>query len=279
MARRRRKIDAEGTPLDRWLISYADFITLLFAFFVVMYAISTVNEGKYRVLSETLGKVFAAPGGSASPLAQPLPQPLETVPPAGEPLPIPGVPVAEPLVSVDMGQSGSDGGVPFGDMLNQLQTSLASYTDQGLVEVSRDGDRVIVQMLSQLLFDSGDARLSPQALQALGGVGQVLAGSPYPLRVEGHTDNRPIRTLQFPSNWELSAARAASVVNYLARLGIAPGRMAAVGYGEYRPKADNRSEQGRATNRRVTLVISAGSDPAASPADAVPWAEGPSLED
>jgi chemotaxis protein MotB len=97
--------------------------------------------------------------------------------------------------------------------------------------------------------------------------------------VEGHTDNRPIRTLQFPSNWELSAARAASVVNYLARLGIAPGRMAAVGYGEYRPKADNRSEQGRAKNRRVTLVISAGSDPAASPADAVPWAEGPSLED
>lgn len=278
MARRRRKNDADDTPLDRWLLSYADFITLLFAFFVVMYAISTVNEGKYRVLSETLGKVFSASGGSTSLRVDPLPLD-HAPPPGGEPLPIPGVPLAEPLVRVDTGQSGVEGGVPFGDMLNQLQTSLASYTDQGLVEIRRDGDRVIVQMLSQLLFESGNARLSAQALDALGGVGKVLAGSPYPLRVEGHTDNRPISTLQFPSNWELSAARAASVVNYLARLGIAPGRMAAVGYGEFRPKADNRSESGRAKNRRVTLVISTGADPAASPADAVPWAEGPGLED
>lgn len=278
MARRRRKTDTEESPLDRWMISYADFITLLFAFFVVMYAISTVNEGKYRVLSETFGKVFAAQGGGDLPVPDmPLADPV--TPPAGEPLPIPGVPVAEPLVEVDMGQSGSDGGMPFNDMHNRLQASLADHAAEGLVEVTGDGQRVVVQMLSQMLFDSGDARLSQPARRALAAVGQVLVSSPYPVRVEGHTDNRPISTQQFPSNWELSAARAASVVSYLARQGIDPGRMAAVGYGEFRPKADNRTEAGRAKNRRVTLVISAGTDPAAGAADAVPWAEGPSLED
>jgi chemotaxis protein MotB len=284
MARKRRKIDTPHAPLDRWLISYADFITLLFAFFVVMYAISTVNEGKYRVLSETLGAVFADSGAKAGGEPPPaIPQGGESLLPehavaAGLPLPIPGVPVHAPLLNTDMGHSGSDGGVPFSDMLNQLRVSLADFTAKGLVSVSADGDRVVVQMLSQLLFDSGDARLSSQALTALHAVGQVLDGSPYPVRVEGHTDNMPISTPQFPSNWELSAARAASVVNYLTRLGIAPGRMAAVGYGEYRPKASNHTEAGRAQNRRVTLVISAGTDPAAAAADAVPWAEGPGLE-
>jgi chemotaxis protein MotB len=277
MARRRRKIQVEDSPLDRWLISYADFITLLFAFFVVMYAISTVNEGKYRVLSETLGKVFSAPGGPGLPVTDPLA--LPSAPPAGDPLPVPGVPVAEPLISVPAGQSGSDGGVPFSDMVNQLQVSLAGLTDQGLVTVSREGDRVVVQMLSNMLFESGDARLSRLALEALRSVAYALGGTPYPVRVEGHTDNQPISTTKFPSNWELSAARAASVVNYLGRLGVAPGRMAAIGYGEHRPKADNRTAEGRAKNRRVTLVIMAGTDPEDAPGDAVPWAEGPGLEE
>ncbi len=275
MARRRRKTDTEETPLDRWLISYADFITLLFAFFVVMYAISTVNEGKYKVLSETLGAVFTAAGGNSMPVAGDHP----ASPPAGDPLPIPGIPVAEPMVSLPMAQSGGDGGVPLDDMVSRLQASLAGYAADGLVEVSREGDQVVVQMLSQMLFDSGDAQLSEQARRALDTVGQVLLGNPYPIRVEGHTDNRPIHTAQYPSNWELSSARAASVVNYFSGLGIAPGRMAAVGYGEFRPKADNRTAAGRAKNRRVTLVISSGRDPVASPADAVPWAEGPGLED
>jgi chemotaxis protein MotB len=276
MARRRRKNHVEESSAERWLVSYADFITLLFAFFVVMYAISSVNEGKYRVLTETLGKVFAAEDGSPLPMdpsKAPIPEP-----PAGEPVILPGTPVATPP-SPRQGASESPSGVPFADMVNQLQVSLSAFAAQGLVSVSTDGDRVVIHMQSQMLFGSGDARLSGGALQALQSVARVLDGSPYPIRVEGHTDNLPISTLRFPSNWELSAARAASVVNYLARAGIAPARMSAVGYGEFRPKADNRTEQGRAKNRRVTLVVMAGTEPAEAPGDAVPWAEGPGLEE
>lgn len=276
MARRRRKHQVEETPTERWLVSYADFITLLFAFFVVMYAVSTVNEGKYRVLSETLGKVFATRDGNPLPV-DPARAPVDE-PPAGEPVILPGMPVdAAPLP--DEGGSATAGGTPFADMVNQLQVSLSALTGQGLVSVSTDGSRLVVHMQSQMLFDSGDARLSSRALQVLQSVARVLDGAPYPIRVEGHTDNLPISTLRFPSNWELSAARAASVVNYLARSGIAPARMSAVGYGEHHPVADNRTESGRAKNRRVTLVVMAGADPAGTPGDAVPWAEGPGLEE
>jgi chemotaxis protein MotB len=226
-------------------------------------------------LSETLGKVFAVENGMPLPV-DPDKAPLSALP-AGEPVVLPGVPAASPAPGQDA--SGAPGGLPFADMANQLQVSLSALTGQGLVSVSTEGDRVVVHMQSQMLFDSGDARLSTRALQALQSVAKVLDGSPYPVRVEGHTDNRPIDTLRFPSNWELSAARAASVVNYLARSGIAPARMSAVGYGEHRPKADNRTEQGRAMNRRVTLVVLAGMRPADTPGDAVPWAEGPGLEE
>jgi chemotaxis protein MotB len=276
MARRRRKDHVEPAPLERWLVSYADFITLLFAFFVVMYAISTVNEGKYRVLSETLGKVFATENGSPLPV-DPARPPIDA-PPAGDLVILPGMPASTPPLP-EQGGSATPGGTPFADMVNQLQVSLSALTGQGLVSVSTEGGRVVVHMQSQLLFDSGDARLSARALQALQSVARVLDGSPYPIRVEGHTDNLPISTLRFPSNWELSAARAASVVHYLARLGIAPTRMSAVGFGAHRPKADNRTEQGRAMNRRVTLVVLAGTQPADTPGDAVPWAEGPGLEE
>jgi chemotaxis protein MotB len=276
MARRRRKEHTEPAPLERWLVSYADFITLLFAFFVVMYAISTVNEGKYRVLSETLGKVFAVEDGRPLPVSPA--QGSMSAAPAGGQENLPMTSKAGPAAATTPGDSAGD--VPFADLVSQLQVSLSDLAGQGLVSVSVEGgDRVVVHMQSQMLFDSGDARLSPRALQALQAVAKVLDGVPYPVRVEGHTDNRPISTLQFPSNWELSAARAASVVNYLARSGIAPTRMSAVGYGEFRPKADNRTEQGRAMNRRVTLVVLAGMRPADQPGDAVPWAEGPGLEE
>lgn len=256
MARRRRQHD-EHENLERWLVSYADFVTLLFAFFVVMYAISSVNEGKYRVLSDTLTEAFRDPVKTAVPTR------------GADTPPVPAI--IEPIQPMAATAADSTGLLPGGSALvgerqrgptqdldtlaEQVTDELQPFLGQRLIEISRIGDTVEVAMKSQMLFESGSARLSPQAMPALEGLGRVLEQAGNAIRVEGHTDNRPINTLQFPSNWELSAARAASVVHFLMRVGIQPGRMAAIGYGEHRPVGDNRTDDGRQRNRRVTLVI------------------------
>jgi chemotaxis protein MotB len=275
---RRKKQHEEHENLERWLVSYADFVTLLFAFFVVMYAISSVNEGKYRVLSDTLTEAFRDPVKTAAPArgaeAQPVPAIIEPVVPALAP-PAPATPAAEaqsvgvlPEGSALAGERRQGPTESLDELAEQVTDELQPFLGQRLIEISRVGDTLEVAMKSQMLFESGSARLSPQALPALEGVGRVLAQAPNAVRVEGHTDNRPINTLQFPSNWELSAARAASVVHFLMRVGIQPGRMAAIGYGEHRPAGDNASDEGRQRNRRVTLVIlGTKANPVPLPAD------------
>ncbi len=262
MARRRQQHE-EHENLERWLVSYADFVTLLFAFFVVMYAISSVNEGKYRILSETFSEAFREPGRGRPTAPTPPPQlepamidvPVRQQPsPSTEPAPLSEVNVLE--AGGGPSAIGIDGRtVDLGELASRIGETLQPFVDKNLVDVKRVGDTIEVDMKSQMLFDSGSARLSQQALPALDGLGSVLRPLRNAVRVEGHTDNRPIATLQFPSNWELSAARAASVVHFLMRFGIPPTRMAAIGYGEYRPVADNTGEDGRARNRRVTLII------------------------
>jgi chemotaxis protein MotB len=258
---RRRRQQEEHENLERWLVSYAEFVTLLFAFFVVMYAISSVNEGKYRVLSDTLTEAFRDPVKSAGPArgadAQPMDNLIEPLqPPAagGQAVGADSAGVL-PAGSALVGERQRGPTEDLDALAEQIAGELDSFVGQRLVEVSRIGDTVEVAMKSQMLFESGSARLAPQAMPALDSLGRVLAQAGNAIRVEGHTDNRPINTLQFPSNWELSAARAASVVHFLMRLGIEPGRMAAIGYGEHRPVGDNASDEGRQRNRRVTLVI------------------------
>jgi chemotaxis protein MotB len=136
-----------------------------------------------------------------------------------------------------------------------IENILAHYVEQGLVEVRHGDNRVMVDMKDKMLFPSGSALLSRTAVQALRDVSHVLSSLPNKIQVEGNTDDRPIHTEEFPSNWELSAARAASVVHLMTRMGIDPSRMSAIGYGEHRPVADNGSEAGRQKNRRVTLVV------------------------
>jgi chemotaxis protein MotB len=276
---RRKKQHEEHENLERWLVSYADFVTLLFAFFVVMYAISSVNEGKYRVLSDTLTEAFRDPVKTAAPTpargadAQPVPAIIEPIAPALA-SPAPATPAAAESVGVLPDGSALAGERRQGptesldELAEQVTDELQPFLGQRLIEISRVGDTLEVAMKSQMLFESGSARLSPQALPALEGVGRVLAQAANAIRVEGHTDNRPINTLQFPSNWELSAARAASVVHFLMRVGIEPRRMAAIGYGEHRPAGDNASDEGRQRNRRVTLVIlGTKANPVPLPAD------------
>ena len=232
MARRRRQHEEDHQNHERWLVSYADFITLLFAFFVVMYAVSSVNEGKYRVLSETLNAVFAAPSRSDDPIQVGEP-PRDVLALSDGPL-APRQTSLEPHgnadVTLDRGQQAGSAGRFREDgaaqrIADELAISLQKYLDQDLVRINRVGDRIEIEMKERMLFGSGDARLSRDALGSLREMAQTLKRIPSHLQVEGHTDNVPINSAAFPSNWELSAARAASVVHYLARAGVEPWRM------------------------------------------------------
>lgn len=265
---RRKKQQEEHENHERWLVSYADFITLLFAFFVVMYAISSVNEGKYRVLSTTLVDAFQQDregGGELIPIGE---QPRSLLPASEDPYAAAmgqsegveetgGAPI-EPLADEPEKPMESEAEeFPLEPIAEDIRSSLAPFIDQGLVEVTQNKYWVEVKIKSKMLFPSGSARLAPAALKALRGIASILRPLPNMIHVEGHTDNLPIKTVTFPSNWELSAARAASVVHLFTRLGINPEQLAAIGYGEYKPVADNATDAGRQKNRRVSLMIMA----------------------
>lgn len=252
----RRKKHEEHENHERWLVSYADFITLLFAFFVVMYAISSVNEGKYRVLSETLNAVFSDPVRSKNPI-----QMGEISRGVGEESPSPGAPL-EPTFQIELPDvphrpppASAEDIKTINDLSQQFSTTLSDLIASEDVTIKQGEDWLELEIKSRVLFESGEARLERAAVPILGEIADILQSSANPIQVEGFTDNNPISTPRFPSNWELSAARAASVVHLLDRYGIEPNRMSAIGYGEYKPVADNDTEAGRQKNRRVVLVI------------------------
>lgn len=242
MARRRHQEEHENH--ERWLVSYADFITLLFAFFVVMYSISSINEGKYKILSETLTGVFNQPDRSIKPI------------PVGEERPRTTEPDRS-MVDEEQTQAPEDSLKNISDSITAAFGDLIA-NDQ--LKVRGNELWIEIELSSSLLFSSGDALPSDAAFDIVEKVAKILAPYGNPVHVEGFTDNQPIRTAQFPSNWELSAARAASVVRMLAIDGVNPSRMASVGYGEFQPVADNTTSEGRAQNRRVVLVISRNLD-------------------
>ena len=247
MARRRRPEEHENH--ERWLVSYADFITLLFAFFVVMYSISSVNEGKYKVLSQALVGVFNDPERSLKPI------------PIGDERPLTVKP-AEPLVSdseqteAAIGQAND----PLQTIADSVRDAFGDLIKSDQLTVRGNELWIEIELKSSLLFGSGDAMPSDTAFAIVEKVAKILKPFDNPVHVEGFTDNQPIRTAQYPTNWELSTARAASIVRMMAMEGIDPRRMAAVGYGEFQPVASNDSADGRGRNRRVVLVISRNLD-------------------
>jgi chemotaxis protein MotB len=276
MSRRRKKKHEEHLNHEAWAIPYGDLITLLLAFFVVMYAISSVNEGKYRVLSDAL---FAAFRGA--------PRTLEPVQ-VGEKQVGSGADVRTTLVEQSMlqGQPRSmlapipiETGLPkhpgkSGGAVDPVQSAQAAAAAGALErvadEVLRAMDVLIranlvfvrhqttyieVEIRTDILFPSGSATLSDTAIPVIQKLGNVLKPFPNAIRVEGHTDSRPIATVAFPSNWELSAARAASVVHLFASVGVQPARLAVIGHGEFRPAQSNDTPEGRNANRRVVIVI------------------------
>ncbi|MFJ7883174.1 flagellar motor protein MotD [Pseudomonas sp. NPDC096917] len=245
MSRRRRAVE-EHVNHERWLVSYADFITLLFAFFVVMYSISSINEGKYKVVSQALLGVFNDSERSIKPI------------PIGEERPLTSKP-AEPLVKdseptdAGLGQIPDD---PLKTIANDITQSFGDLIASRQMTVSGNELWVEIELNSSLLFGSGDAMPSDLAFSIIDKVAAILKPYDNPIHVEGFTDNLPIRTVQYPTNWELSSARSASIVRMLAMQGVDPARMASVGYAEFQPVANNATPEGRALNRRVVLVVS-----------------------
>jgi chemotaxis protein MotB len=246
MARHRKQHHEEHENHERWLVSYADFITLLFAFFVVMYAISQVNEGKYRVLSDSLLQAFK-PDGRAADQPQFLPRGPSTGVPAGA---IPRLPMKrgdEPQRRAREQR--------MRNIAKQVLEALAPLVQGGQVRVTESARGIAVEINASVLFKSAQAALEPESMVALQAVAQVLAGTDNAIEVEGHTDREPIGTLQFPSNWELSGARASSVVRLFVENGVAAERLMAAGYADTRSVDSNDTLEGRARNRRVTVLI------------------------
>ncbi|MQT33963.1 flagellar motor protein MotD [Pseudomonas helleri] len=245
MSRRRRAAE-EHVNHERWLVSYADFITLLFAFFVVMYSISSINEGKYKVISQALVGVFNDTERSVKPI------------PVGEERPLTTKP-AEPLIKdsentdAGLGQVQDD---PLKTIANDITQAFGDLIASHQLTVRGNELWVEIELNSSLLFGSGDAMPNDLAFSIIDKVAAILKPFDNPIHVEGFTDNLPIRTAQYPTNWELSSARSASIVRMLAMQGVDPGRMASVGYAEFQPVANNATPEGRALNRRVVLVVS-----------------------
>jgi chemotaxis protein MotB len=235
--------DAAGT--QRWMVSYADFVTLLFVLFMVLYAKAP--------------RLPAAPPPAPVEhiLSAPEPQPLVPAPVAApaqeaEPKPEP-VPVSEPVPTVDTPAPAEPG--PQQRLLDELTRSFTDLTAAGHVILVARKDGVVLEISDTSLFASGTAQPAPQAHELIDKIAAAVGPGKNAVIVEGHTDNVPIKTSQYPSNWELSSARAASVVRALQERGISPERLAAAGLAQTRPRSSNETAQGRSENRRVSLIV------------------------
>ncbi|OGS90574.1 MAG: flagellar motor protein MotD [Gallionellales bacterium GWA2_60_18] len=240
MARRSKRIEHDNH--DRWLISYADFVTLLFAFFVVMYAISSVNEGKYKTFSSSLSLALnTTPSSSTGPV---LPNPQEQM--------------LKNLVdrrTVRLGEQQRRIQERMKALADGLEQVMFPMIGQGLVGISQTKRGVVIDISASSLFGSGETALQPEVLGTLRQVAAVLSKESQPIEVEGHTDDVPIKTARYPSNWELSSARASSVARLLIESGVAAQRLSVVGLASNQPLVPNDSPEHRARNRRVTITI------------------------
>ncbi len=243
---RRKKPEEHDNP-ERWMVSYADFITLLFAFFVVMYAISSINEGKYRVLSDSIVDAFKNVPTSSRPITvqAPAPQQAETGEIRIQPIPV------QPSAEDDRKQQRERMKSVARDLLGVVDPLVRG----GQVRVTESERGVAIEINASLLFAPAQAELNQETMQVLREVARVLARDTHQVRIEGHTDNLPISSQVYPSNWELSSARASSVTRLFVENGVAPGRITVMGYADNQPVDINDTAEGRARNRRVTILL------------------------
>jgi chemotaxis protein MotB len=280
---RRRHVHEEHANHEAWAIPYGDLVTLLLAFFVVMYAISSVNEGKYRAVSDSLNAAFGGTPKTLAPVRMGARQMRDaafdrpTAPSSGAATPtrvsVVDVPALHRPVAAGAGDAARARNARQLEAIGaRIQDALSGLVDSGLVHVRQGADYLEVEIQSDILFRSGSDIPSAVAVDTVRQLGGVLRSEPNAVRVEGYTDDQPIRTAVFRSNWELSAARAASVLHELVASGIAPTRLSMVGFGEFQPVADNTTDHGRNANRRVMLVILAPQQGVDAAARAMPVA-------
>jgi chemotaxis protein MotB len=242
----RRKKHEEHENLERWLVSYADFITLMFAFFVVMYSLSSLNEGKYKVLSESLIHAFQNPSSLIIQKPEMAAGHKVVTPPQVAIIP---KPMTAATVRAKEQEKRLKG------IAEDVMKVMDPLVKEGQVKITQSERGIAIEINASVLFPSGEAKLTPDSVKVLTAVGQVLTSVDNPVQVEGYTDNIPIKSPLFPSNWELSAARASSVVRLFVENGVDSARLVAVGYGENHPVEPNDTPEGRARNRRVAVMI------------------------
>ena len=263
---RKREHEAEKENGERWLLTYSDLITLLMIFFVVLYSMSKIDAQKFQAVAESLNKALG--GGTPSKIEL-------SSSPAGPSLFQTGTPSAKTTApgkgkdpnnstytdpatneNKNPGQGNADTEKMSIDSIKaKLDKFAADNGFQATLVTSVEERGLVVSIQETLLFESGSAGITAQARNILEKISTVLASAPNQIKVEGHTDNLPIKTPHFPSNWELSVIRSTNVVQILQRDGITPIRLSATGYGEYRPIASNDTEAGRSKNRRIDLII------------------------
>lgn len=265
--RRAQNLVQEDTHLERWLVSYADYMTLLFALFVVLYAFALIKEEKHTILSNSLGEIFHLAGkkeqGGLGKVEQ---NSSDTPLTSGDKVaelndfnkglldevgsePVPG---DSQIVKPEVKHLGT----PFSSMKEKLQQDLLEVVEKGYAQIEQDDNWLTIEFRSGLLFDSGSAVTRSATKAVLRQVIGTIAPANNYVHVRGYTDDQSINNEQFQSNWQLSSARASAIVQELQQLDIAPQRLAIEAYGQYRPKVDNTDAATRAQNRRVVIAIS-----------------------
>lgn len=263
---------------EAWAIPYGDLITLLLAFFVVMYAVSSVNEGKYRVLADSLSQAFGGPPKSMKPVQMGnRPEKGASSDSMFSAVNLRGFESEQAMRHMQSLRAvhtrETDGQVSTADqpqsegeqraaeslrrMSDEVELAMKDLIRDRTIVVRRTAHWLEIEISTDILYASGVATLAPNAVPVLNQLASILRPFPNPISIEGHTDNVPIATSTFPSNWELSAARAASVVHLFMGAGVAPQRMTVIGLGEYRPTASNAAAEGRNRNRRVVVIVMA----------------------
>jgi chemotaxis protein MotB len=240
---RRQPFDDDDDSPDRWLISYADFITLLFAFFVVMYAISSVNVSKYRALTNSMGNAFSK-------------QLADTEPPVDQIENNPQTTIIKPLpLDYLVKEKYKREREKMSQMGLDISNKLAPQIQDNKIQVLQNNKGIRIDINDSLLFSSGSAELATPAANIIQEIANTLKENNRQIQIEGHTDSTPIHNDSFFSNWELSAVRATTVVRMLTAAGITPTRLSALGYGATQPISSSDTEFGKAKNRRVSIMI------------------------
>ncbi|MEA2156271.1 MAG: chemotaxis protein MotB [Solirubrobacteraceae bacterium] len=259
--------EVEHESEERWLLTYADMITLLMTLFMVLFAISSVNTVKFALLSKSLSEAFSGKivtGGASL-------QQTGATDKTEKSTPEPPLPAIQPLIKPESTTSGSAGAAAAPSSSNaaaheeedfrELKRKIDAYAQehglQNKLETTVAHRGLVIRLLTdRVLFASGRAQLEPASTGLLTAIGRLLVTEVrHPIVVEGHTDNRPIASSRFPTNWELSTARSTQVVRFFIGLGVAPRRLQAAGLAAERPIASNSSDAGRSRNRRVEIVL------------------------